>query len=86
MNIEIQVLSHEPDRELSCFYRDYEINISRDDEQWTFGNWYANVRNEEGEVVFDGWIDDSSSLSLQAAFNFACSGSELELPEVWPDL
>ncbi|HIF9551135.1 TPA: hypothetical protein ACX6S2_003459 [Photobacterium damselae] len=84
--MEIQVLVHEPDSELGCFYLDHEINISRDLEPLTFGNWYMDVRNEEGEIVCDGWIDDSSGLSLHGAFEAACASAELELPTVWPEL
>ncbi|WP_407330570.1 hypothetical protein [Enterovibrio sp. 27052020O] len=85
--MEIQVLGHEPDRELGCFYLDHEFNLERDpDDGFSFGNWYMNVRNEEGETVCDGWIDDSSGMSLRQAFEAACTGAELELPTVWPDL
>lgn len=86
-NERIQVLEHEPDRKLVCFYLDYEINLSRDFAgQISFGNWYMDVRSEEGEIVCDGWIDDSSGLSLCGAFEAVCAGAELELPTFWPEL
>lgn len=85
-SMEIQVLGHECDCELECFYRDYEITVSRELYPRTYGDWYMHVRNEEGEIVCDGWIDDSSGLSLRQAFNAACVSAELELPTTWPEL
>ncbi|UKA04935.1 hypothetical protein [Photobacterium damselae] len=81
--MEIQVLVHESDRELVCFYLDHKINISRDSDPSTFGNWYMRVQDETGEIVSDDWIDDSSALSLRGAFDVACASAELELPTSW---
>ncbi|WP_417536299.1 hypothetical protein [Methylophaga sp.] len=83
--MEIQILNHEQDKMLGCFYGDYEFELERDpDDDFSFGNWYMIVKDESGAYLCDGWIDDSSHLTTMGAFEAACSACNLEMPSNWP--
>lgn len=81
----LQVIMHEPDSTLDCFYQDHDFELFRDHEGYGFRNWYAIVKNDEGSVIYDGWVDDSNGMSTKQAFEMVCASCELSMPEYWPE-
>jgi len=65
----------EGNSESAEFYADGVLyNLERDtDDELSFGNWYAIVKDQYGEYAMEGWIDDSSSYGLYKAYCMAAS-------------
>lgn len=57
----MRIIEFERDRVLECRFRWHHFQLERDDDDdYSFGNWYMIVKNDDGEYACDGWIDDSS--------------------------
>ncbi|TMP20844.1 hypothetical protein [Pseudoalteromonas ruthenica] len=78
-------LAHEVDRNFEAEYLKHHFVLDRNPNAG-FGNWYMVVKDETGFTVCDGWIDDSSHLTIKGAFESACASAELKLPDAFPDL
>ncbi|MBQ4836029.1 hypothetical protein [Pseudoalteromonas luteoviolacea] len=85
--MEILVSSYEEDTHLECTYLDCYFYLERNtNDGYSFANWYMIVKDETGFTLCDGWIDDSSDLTVREAFESACSGAMLKTPSKWPVL
>ncbi|MFM4808588.1 hypothetical protein [Aeromonas hydrophila] len=82
----IQVHEFETDQSLVCRFMDHEFELTRDpSDDCSFGNWYMHVKDDEGAIVCDGWIDDSNGYTARTAMIAACDGAMLDHPTTWPD-
>lgn len=78
----IQVHEFEKDQSLVCRFMEHEFELAKDPRD---DSWYMNVKDDEGCVVCDGWIDDSNGCSARTAMIKACDGAMLDHPTEWPD-
>lgn len=64
---------------LECFYNDCQFILSRAGEnEYNSGMWLLEVRDQTSSVVFDDWIEHSTKMPLENAFEFACDCASVE--------
>lgn len=81
----MQIIHFERDAALECRFRQHYFELERETENnYSYGNWYMIVKTDAGEVVCDGWIDDSSGYTAKTAMEHACLGADIEPPKRWP--
>lgn len=72
------------DKSLWCCFNGHEFHLTRNTEdKFSFGNWFANIATDDGDVVFDDWLDDSSSYTVKQAMIHACTSASIEPPKNW---
>lgn len=83
----MQIIEYEKDSFFECRFRQHHFELDRNtDDDYSYANWYMLVKTDSGEIVCDGWLDDSSHYTVKQAMNYACEGAEIEPPKRWPNL
>ncbi|WP_018875252.1 hypothetical protein [Thioalkalivibrio sp. ALJ8] len=76
----MKIYHHVPDQDLEAHFRGHDFSLDRDDDD----RWYMIVKNADGSVACDGWIEHSECMDEREAMIAACEGAEIAPPKRWP--
>lgn len=72
------------DKSLWFYFNGHEFYLTRNTkDNFSFGNWFANIATDDGDIVFDDYLDDSSSYTVKLAIIHACTSVSIEPPKNW---